>query len=139
MIIHYTDGLLFSEDRHHLALVLKQKPQWMAGYWNAIGGKVESNETYEDCVRREFYEEAGVEYPYWEQFLRLTGDGFVVEFFRGFSDRVFDCYSADKERIAIFPVERVPSLNVFPNIRWILPMALHAKSGDQLAMSEYAR
>lgn len=46
-----------SEDR----ALLGRQPSWPAGRWSTLAGFVEPGETLEDAVRREVFEEAGVE------------------------------------------------------------------------------
>lgn len=52
-------GLIFREGR----LLIAQRPPGthLAGLWEFPGGKLESGESFEDCLRRELREELGVE------------------------------------------------------------------------------
>jgi 8-oxo-dGTP pyrophosphatase MutT (NUDIX family) len=54
----YTLGIAVTEDS--VVLVKKNRPEWQAGKYNFVGGKVEPKETPLKCVVREFYEETGV-------------------------------------------------------------------------------
>jgi 8-oxo-dGTP diphosphatase len=58
-MIHYVLGFGFDSDRR-VALIKKKRPEWQAGRWNGIGGKVELHETSREAMAREFYEESGV-------------------------------------------------------------------------------
>jgi len=42
-------------------LLLKRNVEPFKGYWHAVGGHVEENETLKDAVKREFKEETGLE------------------------------------------------------------------------------
>lgn len=55
----YTVCLLFTPDMEHILLVEKQKTEYI-GLLNGVGGKVEENETPEECARREIKEETGI-------------------------------------------------------------------------------
>ncbi len=47
--------------RYHKVLLARRGPsEKLAGYWEFPGGKVEDNESLEDCLRRELHEELGV-------------------------------------------------------------------------------
>ncbi len=57
----YTLGIAVTEDS--LVLVKKNRPEWQAGKYNFVGGKVEEGESPIKCVVREFFEETGVKIP----------------------------------------------------------------------------
>ena len=124
-ITHYVAGLLFDEQRKHVALIHKKYgPPAVVGRWNAIGGKVEDGETSAAAMSREFLEEAGVEISSWTLFLRLIGAGWKVDFYHAFSTtdlmRVRTC---EEETVDRFPVSDGLHV-VVPNLKWIIPMAL---------------
>lgn len=58
----YVIGFAMHEDSpQHMLMVEKNRPQWQAGKWNGIGGKVEPSDlSIYDAVSREFEEEAGI-------------------------------------------------------------------------------
>src|SRR6185437_15233341 len=58
----YSLGIAF-DFNENLAIIKKTKPEWQAGKYNFIGGKLEENENILDCMSREFYEETGVMIP----------------------------------------------------------------------------
>ena len=58
---------------HRVALVEKLRPEWQLGRLNGVGGKIESFEGWMEAARREFREEAGVDYIGWQ--LRGTMEG----------------------------------------------------------------
>ena len=134
----YVCGFLFSEDRRRVVLIRKNRPEWQAGRYNGIGGKIELNEN--ECeesplqaMRREFDEEAGLRVEDWKQFARL-GDsrGWVIYFFYAFGDVEHVSCMTD-EPLFIFPVHSLPP-EVLPNLRWLIPMAL---SMDHERASEF--
>ena len=49
---------IISEDK--VLMINRNKPPFM-GMWNVIGGKGKENESPEDCVKREVYEESGIQ------------------------------------------------------------------------------
>src|SRR5690348_10762520 len=58
-IIEVAAGLVFRDGR----LLITQRPAGthLAGFWEFPGGKREPNETYEECLRRELWEELAIE------------------------------------------------------------------------------
>lgn len=57
----YAIGLLFyRSDDLYIPLVLKNRPDWQQGWFNAPGGHIEKGETPVDAVVRKMYEEVGV-------------------------------------------------------------------------------
>jgi len=149
----YVNGLLFSPDRRHLAMVHKKKPAWQAGRLNAIGGKKKPGETYHDAVVREFEEETGVHIPEWEHTITLTApwgvsgpagqDWWELRFFRAFSPEVFNVRTKETEEILVVPINLVghvgqlpPQLNVIPNLTWAIPMSLDDHLGFPLSFRE---
>jgi 8-oxo-dGTP diphosphatase len=83
----YVVGFLFSHDRRWVTLIKKTRPEWQAGKYNGVGGKVEVDEAINDAMVREFYEETGVKTKYreWEEFALLRGDHGAVYVFKAFS------------------------------------------------------
>lgn len=53
-------GFAFDLAKDQLLLIEKKRPLWMAGLLNGVGGKIEPNESPEQAMAREFFEEANV-------------------------------------------------------------------------------
>lgn len=123
----YVAGLMFSEDKMQVAMVLKNRPAWQAGLFNVIGGKIENDEEAEVAMAREFLEETGVatEPSDWKYHLVLEGDGFHVTFFSMISDKVKNVRTMETETIQLVNPYNLP-INTIQNLRWIIPMALDA-------------
>lgn len=71
--IIYNNGKIF---------ICKRKPEKsMGGYWEFPGGKVEENESYEGCLKRELMEELGMDVDVKEHFMTVQHDygSFVIE------------------------------------------------------------
>lgn len=43
--IHYVVGFMFSSDKTLVTLIRKNRPKWMNGKLNGVGGKIEIGET----------------------------------------------------------------------------------------------
>lgn len=123
--VTYVAGFLFH--REIVLLVRKCKPEWQAGLWNAIGGRVEVGEEPRTAMFREFAEETTLVVDNWQCFCTEVGRDYTVHFF---SDRL-------DERL---PVPVVPEENdrgkelrwyscdtpprIVGNLNWLLPMAM---------------
>ncbi|APD51293.1 (deoxy)nucleoside triphosphate pyrophosphohydrolase [Francisella hispaniensis] len=53
-------AIILDEHKDKVYISLRQKFQTYSDYWEFPGGKVEKNETFEECVKREIYEEVGI-------------------------------------------------------------------------------
>ena len=68
----YVAGFAFNMDGDRVLLVLKKKPAWQNGRLNAIGGKIEANESPLQAMVREFREETDVQRCRMAQVLRVA-------------------------------------------------------------------
>ncbi|WP_340609469.1 NUDIX domain-containing protein [Xenorhabdus bharatensis] len=125
-MIHYVTGFMFSEDKKHVVLISKLQPSWQKGQLNGIGGKIETGETPQQAMAREFAEEAGIntQPEEWKLFTVLTRpDAYQVNFLYTYDDRVYSAKSVEKEIVNIYEAQLLPD-NVIYNLRWLIPMAL---------------
>lgn len=122
----YVNGFLISSDRTKVALIKKNRPDWQAGKLNGIGGHIEGVEMPESAMTREFEEETGVERHLinWKWFCIFSGDNYQVYWFKAFGD--YEITTITDEEVSWYLIEDVISnkLNIIPNIRWILLLAL---------------
>lgn len=83
MSISYVAGLAFDAKGERVALVLKNRPAFLAGFYNAIGGHIEDDEDMDVAMIREFMEETGCETTEddWEWFAAKDNDKFTLNFF----------------------------------------------------------
>jgi len=121
----YVAGLMFNPSGSKLALVLKDRPAWQAGLFNAIGGKIEGDENPVTAMVREFQEETSVvtDPSEWKLLLKLEGSDFEVNFFTAFSDKVDLVKTVETEKIFTIDPLKLPP-NIIFNLRWIIPAAL---------------
>lgn len=126
--VHYVAGFAF-DGRGRVILVEKNRPTWQAGLWNAVGGKIEGTETSREAMRREFDEEAGVDWADWDHLCTYVFDGGSVRFFKAtLPIAAFDdVTSRTDERIHIHNVADVVSgrVRTLPNVSWLLPLAAY--------------
>lgn len=53
-------AIILDEQRSKVYISLRQKFQTYSDYWEFPGGKLENGESFEECIKREVYEEIGV-------------------------------------------------------------------------------
>jgi 8-oxo-dGTP pyrophosphatase MutT (NUDIX family) len=117
-----------------LLLQKKSKGLFGEGKWNGVGGKLEQNESPEDCVKREVYEETG---------LRISDLKFhgVLNFYFGnrkeidwivhvFSTSVFEgkVKSSKEGNLRWFNFEDIPFDEMWADDRYWLPLVLKGKN-----------
>ncbi len=160
----YVAGLMFSEDKTKVALVRKNKPDLQKGLLNGIGGKIELEDSgycnpdsliteSERAMIREFQEETGVLQEDWHYFLTMGNNKgnsdtderktqqysecWSVDFFRCFSDKVFECKTMKDEEIEVYSVgdvikgfnfstisQKYTELKTIDNLKWIILLAI---------------
>src|SRR5260221_10654461 len=84
-------GLVFRDGK--LLITLRHPDAHLGGLWEFPGGKLEPNETFEECLARELREELGIEVAVGELVESLTQDypGITVHL------RFFRCRWLEKE------------------------------------------
>lgn len=71
-VVEVAAGLVF---RNGLLLISQRRPNdHLGGLWEFPGGKRESSETFEDCLRRELREELGIDVEVGDLIESLTHD-----------------------------------------------------------------
>lgn len=123
-MIEYVAG--FAMEGDNVALIVKNKPEWMKGRMNGIGGKVEPGELHIQAMVREFEEETGraTQPKDWFPVAVLSdGKNFVVSFFGSWMDNIEGLESPEEEQVIVVPVDSVHAGNAVPNLTWLIPMA----------------
>lgn len=91
---------------------------------NGVGGKVDVNESTEEAMIREFEEEAGLRVENWKEFLTLSGETWEVYFYHSIAENYDKVYSKTDEQIEIHYTFNIFELEIIPNLKWIIPMAM---------------
>lgn len=71
----YCLGFIFSPQLDQVYLITKKSPPWQAGFWNGLGGKLETGESPLAAMRREAREEAGHDSDTWRYLGRMCAEG----------------------------------------------------------------
>jgi 8-oxo-dGTP diphosphatase len=114
-IIKVVCGIIFKDDH---VLICRRKPEKsLGGFWEFPGGKVEANETYEQCLIRELREELDLKVIIDRHFLNI-----VHQYERGTIELIsFICESkesdiklVDHDKIEWIPVGELLDRNLAP-------------------------
>lgn len=124
---NYVVGFMFSADGALVVLIQKRPTAgWQANLYNGVGGHVEDGEDLEQAMIREFLEETGVWYIGWEHYATLIGSKYTVNVYRAFSDLIAECKTMTDEKVAGFYTDDLSGVEVVPNLKFLIPLALHA-------------
>jgi 8-oxo-dGTP pyrophosphatase MutT (NUDIX family) len=119
--MEYVAGLLYSDEGDRVTLIQKNRPEWQAGLYNAVGGKIEFGETAYDAMKREFIEEAGVDID-WDHRITLEGPDYKVHFFSCHNTEAMTYLrTMTDEVVEVVETYDLPE-NLIPNLWWIIPM-----------------
>lgn len=111
--MEYVIGFLFSTGLDRVVLIKKNRPSFLAGKLNGVGGKIEPDERPIDAMRREFFEETGFYVARWLKFNEVTveSDGGTMHCFLSINDNIDKVETRTDEPVA---VHRVSSLAIYP-------------------------
>jgi 8-oxo-dGTP pyrophosphatase MutT (NUDIX family) len=135
----YVLGYVFYQDAANaprVFLIRKNRPAWMVGRWNGLGGKIEEGETPPQAMRREFREEGGVDVEQWTPLVHIqTADSSIHVFSAAVTIAAAGrVHSATDEMVLPFYLDAIPE-NVLPNVRWMVHMAaLHYTNPDYVVL-----
>jgi 8-oxo-dGTP diphosphatase len=122
----FVAGFLFRDTKRQVALIEKLRPDWQKGKYNGIGGKVEKGETPLQAMQREFKEETGADISLWRPFCNLRSlsakDAWQVIMFM--SETPAEIRTMEDEQVDWYNVSEISYLDVIPNLRWLIPMAI---------------
>ena len=119
-------GFAMDTDKKHVVLLQKQKA-WCKGLLNGPGGSIEEGECPLDAMRREFFEETGLQIRNWEFFCQLQEPNAVVEFFRAEIPFLLlrSVKTTTEEPVCIVDCDELNNYDtpVMPNLPWLVAMA----------------
>ena len=74
---------------------------------------------------REYTEETGVTFLKWDRYATVQGETFIVHFFRGFGNEVYNVRTVETEEVCIVRSNQISIVdNVIPNLKVLIPLAL---------------
>lgn len=126
---NYVLGLICNHTKTRILLIEKQKPDWMRGRWNGIGGKIEENETPEQAMSRECEEETGFSRMFYIACIFICPGGTVyvmVNIGRLGGDDQEGIYfeQREQEKLQVWSLDNLPSI-MMENLKWLIPVCLY--------------
>lgn len=108
-----------------VALVQKNRPEWMSGYLNGIGGHVEEGEDPFTAMVREFEEETSQRIEQWGCFVQMEFPEARIYFFRTTVTAAVlnGVHTVTDEPIVILPASSLGRYLHVSNLSWLLPLA----------------
>jgi 8-oxo-dGTP diphosphatase len=125
--IDYVLGFLFTESKHSVVLIKKQKPVWQKNLLNGVGGKIEEGENQLEAMMREFEEETNVitKPEYWSPFCEMNGKDFNVYCWKAFNDiSYWEAKTMEKEVVYKISISDLPEFPHVSNLDWLIYLAL---------------
>lgn len=124
MTVHYAAGFLFDPALGSVILERKERPEWMKGLWNAVGGHIEEGEASGQAMSREWAEEVDCDIiPAWTPFVKLAGKGFDCTFFYAVAE-FSQATARTHETVLVWTLPLLSTVPTIPNVRWLIEMAL---------------
>ena len=106
----YQLGYLFDPSFTKVVAIRKEKPAWMAGMWNGVGGHIEGVEEPTVAMMREFQEKTGLEprfQGWWRRVAQVQGDDYVMHVFGSTSPDLDMVRDMTREMVRVRYVQNV--------------------------------
>lgn len=117
-IIKASVAIILNQDKSKVYISLRQKHQTYSNYWEFPGGKLEIGETFEESLKRELYEEVGIEKcilkPYISKKhinkdnIQVNLEFFIVEDYNG------NPYSKENQKLELVDISDLDKYNFLP-------------------------
>lgn len=125
----YALGFAFLKEEHFTKVILikKNKPDFMKGKLNGIGGKLEHSELPRKCMMREFTEETGItDYINWDSRGAINFGNAIVHVYSCFLNRdvFYKARTTEKEEIKFRTVNNFLWRDCVYNLSWLIPLLL---------------
>ena len=134
IMTRFTNGFIFSPDLTRVLLIHKNRPDWMKGKLNGIGGKLEDGESMLQCIVREIHEETGLDTAEseWVRLGDLGSDDWQMDVFTmRHTGKESDARTMEDEEVEWFDVAALPN-TVMSNLPWLIALAIDKLSSDEL-------
>lgn len=132
--MNYVLGFIFDDCKSQVALIKKNRPEWQAGYFNGIGGKIEKGELAIEAMQRECEEESGLSNLSWKHIGYMQGKDWHVTIYVSFDNDLSLIESKTDEQIEIHYVEDIliHKVKTISNLPWIISFILDKASNPDL-------
>lgn len=112
-------GFATNRERSRFLLIEKNRPVFLKGLWNGVGGKVEAGETPEQAMMREAHEETGLSSSArdWTALGEISGEDFCVYVYYSSELCIEKAFSREDEKVEVLLLEDALSLPLAPNVK----------------------
>lgn len=113
----YVLGII--NDGKRTLLIKKNRPEWQKGFYNAIGGKIEPNETPLEAIKRETEEECGLVISNWIKATKeVHFNGGVIYIFKALisPEEIIKFKSITDEEVNIFNKKELDNINIIDDL-----------------------
>nr|WP_255321757.1 (deoxy)nucleoside triphosphate pyrophosphohydrolase [Francisella halioticida] len=111
-------AIILDEYSNKVYISMRQKFQTYSDYWEFPGGKVEKNESFEDCIKRESYEEVGIIAkslkPYIKKkhinkdYIEVNLEFFIIDDYEGIP------YPKENQQLKLVNISKLNNYNFLP-------------------------
>lgn len=137
----YTVGIYFDKRLDRVVLILKNRPNWQRGKWNFFRGPKESQETWEQCVVREFKEECAVNtcVDDWKYIGIIENIDYEVHIYTTIQKDYQGCIKTNEDqKVKWIFIDELPK-NIIPNLEFLIPYArVYLKHESNLDYVQFA-
>ncbi len=133
---HYVLGFVFNKEHDKVLLVQKNKPEWMKGRWNGIGGKIEAGESSMDAMQREGHEETHFRFLWCKGGVFICPGGTVFVFYAYYNALEIPFQQVEGEPLMVFPIDALPA-DIMRNLRYLIPLCLSTVDFFMLSQIKY--
>ena len=129
----YVVGFLFDESKKRVCLIRKNRPVWQQGYLNGVGGKVEDTDKYPvEAMRREFFEETGVNIKIWNYRGEVIGHDWEVTVFSAISNDIDMVSTITDEEIVVTDIKSLQNQMLVEGVDILIKLSLSKIGNFQL-------
>ncbi len=124
--MEYTLGFVFDRAQERVLLIHKRTPAWQAGRINGLGGVLEAGETPVAGIRREVWEESGLDIAErdWLPVATMQAGDWTVHVFAAlYAGDPAAAYSRTAEPVGWYSVNMLPDA-ILSNLAWLIPLGL---------------
>lgn len=103
----YVLGIAMNYKKNKILLIRKTKPDWQQGLLNAVGGKIEKNESPMQAMVREFEEETGLKTSnvFWTELGIQENEHFKMYIFYMIDDFIVGAKTTTEEEVSLYDLD----------------------------------
>jgi NADH pyrophosphatase NudC (nudix superfamily) len=130
---NYVLGFILNKNKEKVLLLRKNRPKYQEGFLNGIGGKLENNENYIECMTREtkeevFYNNKGfvTNNEDWEHVMDFRFKSGVVACYALYSENNFTLFSEGEDQLVeIHEIKNINYSECLPPLEEVLNIIIN--------------